>query len=122
MQQSVRLFDDDETAMHPRVADIVERVVATRSCQWYIVTLQVKVDAMEHQHQRLSADATISLIHDSLGKKFRMDFLCIEGPNIPRGTMVFNMKEFESTESNGPHRFWQVRVPVAGVSITEVPE
>ena len=49
MQQSVRLFDDDETAMRPRVADIVERVVATRSCQWYIVTLQVKVDAMEHQ-------------------------------------------------------------------------
>ena len=85
-------------------------------------TGQSSNDAFVHQHQRLSADATISLIRDSLGKSFRMDFLCIEGPNIPRGTMIFNMKEFESTETNGPHRFWQVRVPVAGVSITEVPE
>ena len=49
-------------------------------------TGQSSNDAFVHQHQRLSADATISLIRDSLGKSFRMDFLCIEGPNIPRGT------------------------------------
>ena len=27
-----------------KVADIVERVVATRSCQWYIVPLQVTLE------------------------------------------------------------------------------
>ena len=37
-------ISDGFQAKHPHVADIVERVVATRSCQWHIVSLQVTLE------------------------------------------------------------------------------